>query len=109
MQHEEHVLNVSVLQRVYLSNHLVFCFVSAKGWDLNLALQAYLYLSAESCGGGGSGGGGSSGVTKLYNSRWSAPLTEENGNLTNTHHSLSRPTLQKADAIDVVDSKLIFF
>jgi hypothetical protein len=78
---------------------------------LNLALQAYLYLSAESCGGGGgSGGGGGGGSgTRLYNSRWSAPVTEENGNLTNTHHSFSRPTLQKADAIDVADSKLIFF
>ncbi|KDR10236.1 OTU domain-containing protein 7B [Zootermopsis nevadensis] len=84
---------------------VAYSYLQAKGWDLNLALQAYLYLSAESCGGGGSGGGGSSGVTKLYNSRWSAPLTEENGNLTNTHHSLSRPTLQKADAIDVVDIK----
>jgi hypothetical protein len=48
-------------------------------------------------------------VTRLYNSRWSTPVTEENGNLTNTHHSLSRPALQKADAIDVADSKLIFF
>jgi hypothetical protein len=78
---------------------------------LNLALQAYLYLSAELCGGGGSGGGGGGGsdVTRLYNSHLSAPVTKENGNLTNTHHSLSRPALQKADAIDVADSKLMLF
>lgn len=76
---------------------------------MNLALQAYLYLSGESCGGGGGSGGGGGNGTRLYNSRWSVPVTEENGNLTNTLHSFSRPVLQKADAIDVADSKLNSF
>jgi hypothetical protein len=66
-----------------------------------------VYRSGESCG-GGSGGGGGSGA-RLYNSRWAPPVTEENGNLTNAHRSFSRPTLRKADAIDVADSKLIYF
>lgn len=74
---------------------VAYSFLQAKGWDLNQALRVYLCLR-ESCGDGG---------TKLYNTRWSAPVTEENGNVTYNQHHLARPTLQKCDAIDISDMK----
>ncbi|GLG92289.1 Ubiquitin thioesterase trabid [Gryllus bimaculatus] len=56
-------------------------FLQAKGWNLKLALQAYLYMPDDT------------------SNHWS--VHEENGNLTEPRHTLSsRPVLQKSDAID---------